>query len=189
MGFSRTLRYTHKRNDSFLYTPKHDGATVTLKPPNPSTFRSMLIFWRSQLVLTCSTGYPPPPPLPRPPAQVPQDQATPLSLLVTRLRVFVSIQPLIIKRDKSVRARWPGADRASLPLPREGNHRRSGGPVHAARSAPLPCCPCPHSSPPNQCLPTDTTSEQALLSTSPLSIGCSRKKKRKKTGARRTERR
>lgn len=154
---------------------------MTLKPPNPSTFRSMFILWSSQLVLTCSTGDPPPPPpLPRPPAQVPQDQATPLSLLVTRLRVFVSIQPLIIKRDKSVRARWPGADRALLPLPREGNHRRSGGPVYAARSAPLPCCPCPHSSPPNQCLPTDTTSEQALYQPVLSASGAAVKKKIKK---------
>lgn len=53
--------------------------------------------------------------------------------------------------------KWLTRCPVSLPLPREGNHRHSGRSVHANRPAPLPCCPCPHSSPPNQCLPTDTS--------------------------------
>lgn len=144
----------------------------------------MFILLRSQLVLTCAIGYPPPPPAAAA-AQAPQDQATPLSLLVTSaacLRfylVLLSFATTVCKSAAPVRAVL------RLPLPREGNHRRSGEPLHAARSAPLPCCPCPHSSPPNQCLPTDTTSEQAPLSASPLSIGAAAEKK---TGGRRTER-
>lgn len=53
--------------------------------------------------------------------------------------------------------KWLTRCPVSLPLPREGNHRHSGRSEHPNRPAPLPCCPCPHSSPPNQCLPTDTS--------------------------------
>lgn len=55
----------------------------------------------------------------------------------------------------------PGVDVLSSLCHREDNHRHSGRSVHAAPTSPdqprLSCCPCPHSSLPNHCLPTDTS--------------------------------
>lgn len=110
------------------------------------------VLYRLYTPTTTTTTSPAKPPRTRPPLSHYESLGCMFSFLFSlSLRITMKVSEHAARRG-----------RASLRVPREGNHRHSGGPVHAARSAPLPCCPCPHSSPPNQCLPTDTTSKQAL---------------------------
>lgn len=117
-------------------------------------------------MLTCSIGDPPPPP-PPPPAPThpaypgPVSQASSLILITTTLHAFTFL--ILLYRSPApphynTRPPSPGVD-----VPRSHRHGEAitgtaGGPCTPPRPAHrYPCCPCPHSSPPNQCLSTDTS--------------------------------
>lgn len=113
-------------------------------------------------MLTCSIGDPPPPPAPTHPAYPgPVSQASSLILITTTLHAFTFL--ILLYRSPApphynTRPPSPGVD-----VPRSHRHGEAitgtaGGPCTPPRPAHrYPCCPCPHSSPPNQCLSTDTS--------------------------------
>lgn len=86
---------------------------------------------------------------------------TPIRLAVQSKEPTLHVSPSFLlshHRSDHVKAVNKPSGAVVLPSRRhgKGNRRRSRRSVHADRPAPLPRCPTPHSSPPNQCLPTDT---------------------------------